>query len=117
MLIIQLPQVQTSVADKVVRTLSDKLDGEFTFEKIHFKPFTTLILKNIVIVDKHPAIDPTDSTAAQIDTFFRAEYVIAKFSLEGLLDKESIKIDMVYVGNAQMNLVLESSSQILNDNY
>ena len=107
MLIIQLPQVQTSVADKVVHTLSDKLDGEVSFEKIHFKPFTTLILKNIVIVDKHPAIDPTDSTAAQIDTFFRAEYVIAKFSLEGLLDKESIKIDKVYVGNAQMNLVLE----------
>ena len=106
-LIIQLPQVQTAVADKVVHTLSEKLDGNITFEKIHFKPFTTLVLKNTVIIDKNPASDAIDPSAPQIDTFFRAEYIIAKISLDGLLDKESIKIDRVYVGNAQMNLVLE----------
>ena len=106
-LIIQLPQAQTAVADKVVRTLSEKLEGNITFEKIHFKPFTTLVLKNTVIIDKNPASDAIDPSAPQIDTFFRAEYIIAKISLDGLLDKESIKIDRVYVGNAQMNLVLE----------
>lgn len=94
----------------MVRLLSEKLDGEITFEKIHFKPFTTLVLKNTLIIDKNPATDPTDSTAPQIDTFFRAEYIIARISLNGLLDKESIKIDRVYVGNAQMNLVLEDYS-------
>ena len=109
-LIIQLPQVQTVVADKVVRTLSEKLDGEISFEKIHFKPFTTLILKNTVITDKHPVADPGNPDAIQIDTFFKAEYIIAKMSLAGLLDKESIKIDRVYIGNAQMNLVLEDFS-------
>ena len=106
-LIIQLPKVQTAVADKVVRTLNEKLDGDIQFEKIHFKPFNTLVIKNAVILDKHPATDPIDSTAAQIDTFFRAEYIIAKISLEGLLDEESIKINRAYVGKAQMNLVLE----------
>ena len=76
-LIIQLPQVQTAVADKVVHTLSEKLDGNITFEKIHFKPFTTLVLKNTVIIDKNPASDAIDPSAPQIDTFFRAEYIIA----------------------------------------
>ena len=107
-LVIQLPRVQTAIADKAVRTVSEKLDGEISFEKIHFKPFNTLVIKNVVILDRHPATDPDNPTAPQIDTFFRAGYIIAKISLEGLLDDESIKINRVYVGNAQMNLVLEN---------
>ena len=106
-LTLQLPQVQTSIASQVMEALSDRLDGNISIEKLHLKPFTTLVLKNTVITDKHPFIDPQDSTRAQTDTFFRAEYIIAKFSLEGILDNESIKIKSAYVGNAQMNLVLE----------
>ena len=108
-LVIQLPRVQTLVADKVVRSLSEKLDGEISFEKIHFRPFSTLVLKNTVIIDKHPVTDPDNPSAPQIDTFFRAEYIIAKLSLSGLMDKESLKIDRVYIGNAQMNLVMEDN--------
>ena len=101
--------MQTRVADKVVRTLSEKLDGNITFEKIHFKPFTTLVLKNIVITDKSPIQDPTDSTATQIDTFFRAEYIIAKFTLKGLRSENGLHLDKATISNAQMNLVLEDS--------
>ena len=106
-LVIQLPQVQTFVAKKVVKSLSEKLDGDIRFEKIHLKPFTTLVLKNAVITDKHPALDPTDSTKAQVDTFFRAEYIIAKFTLNSLLRSGSIGINRAFISNAQMNLVLE----------
>ena len=91
----------------VMKSLSERLDGNITIEKIHLKPFTTLVLKNAVITDKNPAKDPYDSTSVQIDTFFKAEYIIAKFTLDGLLDEESIRIRTAYVGNAQMNLVLE----------
>ena len=106
-LAIQLPQVQTFVADKVVTKLSEKLDGEISFEKIHLKPFTTLVLKNVTIIDKNPIQDPLDSTSAQIDTFFRAEYIIAKFTLEGLRKHEGIHLDKAFIDNAQMNLVIE----------
>ena len=106
-LVIQLPQVQTTIAQKVVSSLSDRLDGDISFEKIHFKPFTTLVLKNTLIIDKNPVISQTEPSKEQVDTFFRAEYIIVKLSLEGLLDRESIKIDRVYIDNAQMNLVLE----------
>lgn len=107
MLVIQLPQVQTAIVKKVAYTLSEKLDGEITVEKIHFKPFSTLILKNLLILDKSPQRSPLDSTTTPIDTFFRSEYVIVKLSLSGLLDEESIKIRSAHVKNAQMNLVLE----------
>ena len=108
-----LPQVQTAIGNQLTKTLSERLDGTISIEKIHLKPFTTLVLKNAVITDKNPSYDALDSTLHPIDTFFRAEYIIAKFSLDGLTDKESIRIRSAYIGNAQMNLVLEDL--VLND--
>ena len=107
-LAIQVPQVQTAVADKVVKTLSEKLDGDISFEKIHLKPFTTLVLKNVLITDRNPVTDTVDSTSIVVDTFFRAEYIIAKFSLDGLIKQEGIHLDKAFIDNAQMNLVIEN---------
>ena len=104
-LTIQLPQVQTYIAGKVVRNLSEKIEGDISFEKIHFKPFTTLVLKNTLILDKNPVRDSL--TGVQVDTFFRAQYIIAKFSLDGLFRYGSLHIDKAFVSNGQMNLVLE----------
>lgn len=102
---VQLPQVQTAIANKVVNNLSDKIQGEITFEKVHFKPFTTFVLKNVLIVDNNPTVDTL--TGTQVDTFFRAQYIIAKFTIDGLLRHSSPHFDKVYISNAQMNLVLE----------
>ena len=106
-LILQLPQVQTFATKKVVEKLSEKLDGDIQFEKIHFKPFTTLVLKNVAIIDRNPVQDPTDSLKAPVDTFFRAEYIIARFTFNGLLRSGYIGISRAFISNAQMNLVLE----------
>ena len=104
-LTIQLPQVQTYIAGKVVKSLSEKIEGDISFEKIHLKPFTTLVLKNTLILDKNPVKDSL--TGVQVDTFFRAQYIIAKFTLEGLFKHGSLHIDKAFVSNGQMNLVLE----------
>jgi len=109
---IQFPQVQTIVASQVVNILSDKLDGDISFEKIHLRPFTTLVLKNAVITDRNPYVNPDDSTCTAVDTFFRAEYIIARFSLESLLDHEGLHLDKAFIRNAQMNLVLEDKEGI-----
>lgn len=103
---IQLPQVQTAIAKRFVSNLSEKIQGEITFEKIHFKPFTTFILKNVLIIDKNPV--PHDVTGVQVDTFFRAQYIIAKFTMDGLITDGRLNLDKVFISNAQMNLVLES---------
>ncbi len=109
-LTLQLPQVQTFIAGRVTDVLSRKLDGEITFEKLHIRPFTTLVLKNVAIIDKEPAKDPTDPTKEQIDTFFRAKYIIARFSLKGLTGSDGIHIRKAYISDACMNLVLEEGS-------
>lgn len=95
------------IAGKVVGILSEKLDGEIKFEKIHFKPFTTLVLKNAVIIDKEPASDFKGVHKEPADTFFRAEYIIASFTLDGLFKQEGIHLRKAFIDNAQMNLVLE----------
>ena len=87
--------------------MTEKLDGEIVFEKIHLKPFTTLILKNVAIVDKNPAKDALDPEKAVVDTLFRAKYIIARFSLEGLADPDGFHIRKAYIADARMNLVLE----------
>ena len=109
-LTIQLPQVQTYIAEKVMSTLTERLDGDITFEKIHLKPFTTLVLKNVAITDRNPFKDKVDSTSMLIDTLFRAEYVIAKFTLDGIVRHEGIHLDRAYIENAQMTLVIEDQT-------
>lgn len=95
------------VTGRVVAGISEKLDGDIVFDKIHFKPFTTLVLKNAAIIDRNPVSDPLDSTSVRIDTLFHAEYIIARFSLDGLFKHEGIHLNKAFVGNAQMTLVLE----------
>ena len=106
-LAVQFPKVQTMIAGKAVDILSEKLDGNVTFEKIHFKPFTTLVLKNAAIIDKEPAADARGEFKEKIDTLFRAEYIIATFTLDGLFKQEGLHLRRAFIDNAQMNLVLE----------
>ncbi len=106
-LAIQLPQVQTYVAGKVVDRLDDKLDGDIHFEKIHLKPFTTLVLKKVAIIDRNPQKCAADPLAEPVDTFFRADYIIARFTLQGLFRNDCLHLDKAYINGAQMNLVIE----------
>ena len=103
------------VAEEVVDMLSEKIDGDITFEKIHFKPLTTLVLKNIVIIDKNPAADASDPSVQPVDTFFQAKYIIANMSLKSLTSHEGLHLDRVSVKDAQMNLVLEDNPGIGQD--
>ena len=97
-----MPQVQTFISKKAISALSGKIDGDISFDKIHIKPFNALVIKNIAIVDRNPAIE-------NADTLFKAEYVIARFSINGLFRKEGLHIGRAYVTNAEMTLVIEGS--------
>ena len=100
-LAIQTPQVQTYLSRKLIDKITHEADSKINFGKIHFRPFNTIILKDIEVIDKNPS-----DSAAQ-DTLFKAEYVIARFSLKGLKEKEGLHIARAYVRGAEMNLVIE----------
>lgn len=110
LLLAQTPMVQTYVGNKVLQSLSEYIEGDVSFERVHFKPFSNLVLKNVVIVDPSPSQDPADPDRECVDTLFRAQYIIADFALKTLLSETGgIYIDEVAVRNARMNLVLEQS--------
>ena len=115
LLLAQTPMVQTYVGNKVLQSLSAYIDGEISFERVHFKPFSNLVLKNVAVIDPSPSQDPADPDRELIDTLFRAKYIIADFSLKTLKgDAGGIYIDEVTVKDGRMNLVLEQSR--INDN-
>lgn len=126
-LTLQMPVVQTFLAGKAARAVSENLiDAWISFDRIQFRPFSTLILNNVVIVDKMPcSVSPEDVTdkdalekfdrigTERIDTFFTASRILASFSLKGLLGR-SINISEVYIEDAAMNLVLEDGESSTN---
>ena len=115
LLLLQTPMVQTYVGNKVLTTLSEYIEGEVSFERIHFKPFSNLVLKNVVILDASPSKDPADPERECVDTLFRAKYLIADFSLSTLFsDQGGIYLDEVTLKDARMNLVLEQSRKFDN---
>ena len=108
---IQSSRVQTFVANEVTRRLKEHIDADIRIGKIQFRPFNTLILEDVLILDGAPAVPPADIVGAEpVDTFFRAGSVMAGFSIDGLFTGEGLKVSQAKVKDAQMNLVLEGES-------
>ncbi len=85
----QTPAVQTFVARKAVAALDNTLNGRIEFSKIHIRPFTALVLKDVTILDNEPG---TDWQEHRLDTIARAGSIVATFSLKGLRNDGVIHI-------------------------
>ncbi len=108
--LLQSPRIQTRITQRVMAVLQEKMDAEIRIEKLHLRPFNALVIKNIEIIDQHP-LQPG------LDTFFRADYVTATFSLGSLLEGKGVRMGRAYVRNGMMTLTVESkddSSSITN---
>ncbi|MGM9748553.1 MAG: translocation/assembly module TamB domain-containing protein [Candidatus Cryptobacteroides sp.] len=120
--LIQTPFIQTWIAGKVTGALAKQdFDADIHIERIHLRPFNTLVLKGITVIDEAPVTPDPDSVSATlahkldrigwepVDTLFKAKYVIAKFSFEGLLSPEGVKIKSAYIDDGFFYLVNEDS--------
>ena len=74
-ILLQTPAVQTFVARKAVAALGDALNGRIEFSKVHLKPFTALVLKDVTILDNEPVVD---WDGERVDTVARAGSIVAK---------------------------------------
>ncbi len=99
LILLQTPWVQTRLADKVMKAAGSHIDGEIHFSAIKFAPFTTLIIKDFVIIDSNPR--------NELDTLMSASHVSATFSLKGLLSKKGgMQLDRVRAKDFTFNLVI-----------
>ena len=87
LVLLQNPGVQTWLSGEIVEKVFSRIDGDVHYEKIHLKPFNTIVIKNLVIKDKHPYLPPPEVMEqlevfdGPCDTLFAAEYVIESYNL------------------------------------
>ncbi|MCM1177710.1 MAG: translocation/assembly module TamB [Bacteroides sp.] len=125
-LLLQIPAVQTAVTSKVADIMAEKfIDADIHLGKIHLRPFNTLIIKDITVIDRAPCIVDTtlcipsakpklcDIGTCPVDTLFSAGSIIVRFSLKGLLGS-SITIGSAAIDDARLNLVLEDGESSTN---
>jgi len=101
---IQVPAVQTMLTRKALDRIEKSLDAEIRFSEIGILPFTTLVIKDLAVIDKEPAVR---SYFPVRDTLLKVKTINASFTLAGLLDKEHIKIRKVKIDTASLNIVTE----------
>lgn len=123
---VQTPMVQGRIVRAVEERFFSKLDGDVSFSKIHFRPFNAIVIRDLAIVDKNPQI-PSEAAMEHFreehgpdyeyvpyDTLMRAKYIVAEFSLKGLLKKEGIHLKRALVRDGRVNIVVEQQDTITN---
>lgn len=90
---VQMPGVQTSLTKKAVELIQQKIDGTVEVGSARILPTGALIVKDLVILDNNPYVDPS-GTFAPADTFFKAGTISATFRLKTFLKRG----DCLYFG-------------------
>ena len=115
LVLLQNPSVQTWLSEEIVENVFSRIDGDIHYEKIHLKPFNTIVIKNLAIKDKHPYIPPPE-VMEQLehfdgphDTLFAAEYVIVRLSIWEIFRRNHprLQIEKAQVKNGAFYLVME----------
>ena len=126
-LLMQTPRVQTFMTRQAAEFVSDNfIDADIRLGKILIKPFNTIILRNVTVVDRNPYLVDPDTLSIKediekfrkigntpVDTLFSAKDIVVGFSLRGLLGG-SMEFDRAYISNAVFNLVLEDGKSSTN---
>ena len=106
MLSLQLPGVQTALAEYVTGKLEGKFDGEISFSKIKILPISALVLNDVVITDSAP-YQGEEGCFPPVDTLFRAKKVSANLYLGSLLRKGALRFGRVTVEGGMIHLAIE----------
>lgn len=100
-ILIQTPAVQTFAARKAVESLGAIFNGRIEFSKAHIKPFTALVIKDLVVLDNEPGLD---WDGERLDTVAKAGSIVATFSIKGLRNDGTLHIKRLSVSDAAFTL-------------
>ncbi|MBQ9193117.1 MAG: translocation/assembly module TamB domain-containing protein [Bacteroidales bacterium] len=101
---VESPAVQTYLARKAVERFAGNIDADIEVGGVTVKPFDALVLRNVVVKDRHPyrgGLLPAQDTLLSVGT------LSARFSLKGLLHKERISVSRLRLEGGSFNLVTE----------
>lgn len=104
-LALQLPQVQTGLAEKALQKLDAMIPGRIQIGSVSIEPVNSFQLTDVVIIDDNPF-----DSVSPIDTFFVAKSISGKISLKSLLGGGGVSLSRVRLDDAMMHLALETDS-------
>ncbi|MBO4446926.1 MAG: hypothetical protein J5764_02235, partial [Bacteroidales bacterium] len=111
-MVLQLPSVQTGIANYATEKLKEITDADISISKIQIKPLSAIVLRDVCILDTNPYI-PDENSLRQydpVDTLFSASAVSARIDISSLLTMEPIKFGNATVDNGHLHLTVEPDS-------
>lgn len=116
-LALQYPQAQTYVTQKVIGSLSDKIDGKISIGRVHMVFFNRLIVQDFAIVStkQSPLLDSLKQNYGQSDTLLACKFL--SVSLESAdIRQTAFKLKSVSVKDGVFNLQNEEGPGYTNLN-
>ena len=111
---LQIPAVQTGLAQYAGKKLASSLDGLLTIESIQVHPFNALTIKNAVILDTNPYTDDPYGLGVT-DTLARIERLSATLSLKGLFNRRGLLLNRVEAEGLLFQLAIEPDDKYGNN--
>ncbi|MCQ2184628.1 MAG: hypothetical protein MJY62_04385, partial [Bacteroidales bacterium] len=114
MLVMEMPSVQTWLSHKLLDRFADNSSFEITCGRILVRPFHTVVIRDLLVIDKHPHEAAVEKLAllddkSPVDTFAAAGLVEARLSFRTLLGGGPVEFGKILVKDGVFNLVIEPS--------
>ena len=100
---VQSPRVQEKLGKRALEVLDGKIDADVSFSDVSIRVPEAVVLKDVVIVDKHPQV-------AGADTLATIGSLTAKFSAKGLMNGRGLYISHASLKDAGFVLAYEQDS-------
>lgn len=106
--LLQTSYVQTRLTDYATDKLKEMFDADINVGRLSFKPFTTLVIKDLTIVDTQPKFEQARDTLLHVDK------MDAQFSLLSLFSPthQDVIFRRVKVNGGRFNLVVEGDKYL-----
>lgn len=104
MVVLQLPSVQTGIAGLAVEKLEKAFDAKITIGELHFKPISTIVIKDLTLSDPMPYNSQVSDTLAYIGS------LSSRFSIMGLVTPghDGIRLKNARLRDSKLYLVVEN---------
>lgn len=114
---LQFPAVQTHVTQKLMESVSDKIDGKMSIGKVHFVFFNRIIVEDFAIVstEKSQLLDSLKQNFGQSDTLLACKLLSVSLESADLKNTE-FKLKNVKVRDGVFNLQNEGEQGCTNLN-
>ncbi|WP_289054026.1 translocation/assembly module TamB domain-containing protein [Carboxylicivirga marina] len=114
-----LPSVQTAVVSYITKELSEDLNTQISIERVHLRPFKTLVLDDVVVFDQQAdTLLSIDRVLANVDSLFfkKKQLYLSHLEISEPLIKVS-KPDTVYNYSFLLNAIKPSNNNSSGSNW